>query len=298
MKSLALRVDGRERILRWKWIRLETTICTRERAEYGHKNKSTDPHLELQAGQRFCALRLGGVAAHLGGQVGRGAHHVAAAVAVADGLGVLGVVVDGVPVVLGGVAGAAGLLGADGHVVGVAIGVHDGGHVVAAAGGDEVGLTPGGREGARRGEGVGGLGPADLGVVLEGDDLAGTGGQGEGQGGGLGGDGGAQVGLDAVGAVEGLVPDDHGQGLGRGVDEGVGEVVAIGGGDLDHVGALGAANVADGADLAAGAAGGRAEAGEVVGQADEAVEQRGDVVADGRDDVVGGRGRGCRRRGG
>lgn len=201
-------------------------------------------------------------------------------------MGVVGVAVGGVPVVLGHVADAGGLGRADGHVVDVAQGVEDGGHVIAAAAGDEVGLTPGGVKGTGGGLGGGGLGPADLRVLLEGDDLAGAGGEGEGQGRGDGGDGGAEVGLDAIGAAEGLVPDNDGHGAGRRVDEVVGVVVAVSRGDLDDVGALGTADVANLCDLRARGGGGLTKGSQVVGQTHEALEERGSVGRDGVEETA------------
>ena len=252
---------------------LKTTICTRKGSVRTQKQIHRSPSGTPSRSEGHHRSARG--AAHLGGQGGGGGVDVAAAVAVADGLRG---VVNGVPVVLGHVADARGLRGADGHVVVVALGVHDGGEIVPAASGREVDLTPAGGEGTRLGDGRSGLGEADLGVFLEGNGLAGAGGEREGQGGGLGGDGSAKVGLDAVGAVEGLVPNGDGQRFWRRVDEGVGELLTHGRRDLDHVGGLGVTDVADGADVGAGAGGGLAELGEVVSQADEAFEERREVV--------------------
>jgi len=54
VKSLVLR---RKRTSRWKWI-LSKLQYVREKAVCEHKNKSTDPHLELQAGQKVIIAQL------------------------------------------------------------------------------------------------------------------------------------------------------------------------------------------------------------------------------------------------
>lgn len=212
---------------------------------YRHKNKSTG--LICNSNPKIRCLQLSSHLGRQGGAVSRG--DIAAAIAGADGARVVLIIVEGIPVVLGHVADAGSLGGADGHVVGVASRVHDGRQVVAASAIVEVGLSPSGIE---RAGGLllgGGLGPADLGVLLEGDDLVLTRGESEGQDRGLGGNGGTQVGLDAVALVEGLVPDDDGHVFSGGVDEVVGVLPAVSGVDLDDVRALRATDVATLADI-------------------------------------------------
>ena len=81
--------------------------------------------------------------------------------------------------------------------------------------------------------------------------------------------GAALAGVGAAGG--GFVPDDEGEGLGAGVLERVGVVVAVGGGDEFHVAAVGGADVADvfvdvgaGDGVGAGAESGRGTAGGLV----------------------------------
>ena len=97
--------------------------------------------------------------------------NVATAVADAERHGVIGVIILGIPVILGLVTDAGGLGSTNGHIIVVAIRVHDGGHIKTGAARGEVHLAPSSREGARGGRGGGGLAEAELGVLLEGDDL-------------------------------------------------------------------------------------------------------------------------------
>jgi len=127
-----------------------------------------------------------------------------------------------------------GLGALDGH--GITVGwVVDSRHIIATSGVDEVGLTPGGLEGSRRGGGTARLGPCNLTVLLESHDLRCTRCKSERKSGALGRKCGSREDLSVW---ANLVPDVNSDGRRLSVREGVGVRVTAGRRHHQHIGAV------------------------------------------------------------
>jgi len=155
------------------------------------------------------------------------------------------VVVFSDPIVLGYVTDTGSPSRADRHIIGVAVGVDDGGDIKAASGIVKVGLSPSGIRGAGGSFCASSLGPANLRIVLEGNGLLAARCEGEAERWGCECKAGSKVGFNSRRTRRGLVPDNNGDGNTLSVLESVREVVPLDGIYYHHVGAFGVSNVSD-----------------------------------------------------